>query len=183
MKPVRVKFGKRVVVFRHAQATAATKAARVRAGKRLARMWTKAERMANLRKAWKANGVHVKSNPSGFGQKIVFENGQVRILHTVTTNGSAFYIVDRDTNGKYQTTTAIAVSKSSPLMPAAAYISKEGPPWKRAVKGWHEFLQQKSNPSRSAAGKKLARAYGFFRKGDAIYQRRPGQPAKLIRRL
>ena len=104
MKPVRVKFGKKVVIFRHAKATAATHAARVRAGKRLARMWTNAERMENLRKAWRANGIHVKSNP--------------------------------------------------------------GP-----------------SASRSAAGKRLAKTYGFFRTGDAIYQRRPGQPAKLIRRL
>ena len=45
------KGGKHTVVFRHRKATAATKAKRRAAGKRLAKMWTKAERMANLRKA------------------------------------------------------------------------------------------------------------------------------------
>lgn len=49
------KGGKHTVVFRHKVATAATKAKRRAAGKRLAKMWTKAERMANLRKAWAAN--------------------------------------------------------------------------------------------------------------------------------
>jgi len=49
------KGGRHVVVFRHHVATAATKAKKRAAGKRLARMHTKAERMANLRKAWAAN--------------------------------------------------------------------------------------------------------------------------------
>ena len=56
--PVKVTFrkgGKHVVIFRHRVATAATKAKRRAAGKRLAKMWTKAERMKNLRKAWAAN--------------------------------------------------------------------------------------------------------------------------------
>ena len=55
--PHRVTFrkgGKHTVVFRHRKATKATKAKRRAAGKRLARMWTRAERMANLRKAWAA---------------------------------------------------------------------------------------------------------------------------------
>lgn len=83
MKPVRVKFGKKVVIFRHAKATAATHAARVRAGKRLARMWTPAERMANLRKAWKAKGIHTRrSNPAG--GKIVlckkFRSGEIKYV-------------------------------------------------------------------------------------------------------
>lgn len=34
-----------------------------------------------------------------------------------------------------------------------------------------------------AAGKRLARKWGFFRKGSAIYQKRPGRKSKLIRRL
>jgi hypothetical protein len=34
-----------------------------------------------------------------------------------------------------------------------------------------------------AAGKRLARKWGFFRRGSAIYQKRPGRTAKLIRRL
>lgn len=55
MKPVRVKFGRKVVYFKRAKATAATKAKRRAAGKKLAKMWTKAERMKNLRKAWAAN--------------------------------------------------------------------------------------------------------------------------------
>jgi hypothetical protein len=56
--PIKVTFrkgGRHVVVFRHHVATAATKAKRRAAGKRLAKMWTKAERMANLRKAWAKN--------------------------------------------------------------------------------------------------------------------------------
>lgn len=56
--PHRVTFrkgGKHTVVFKHRKATAATKAKRRAAGKRLAKMWTKAERMANLRKAWAVN--------------------------------------------------------------------------------------------------------------------------------
>jgi len=57
--PHRVTFrkgGKHTVVFKHRVATAATKAKRRASGKRLAKMQTKAERMANLRKAqaaWK----------------------------------------------------------------------------------------------------------------------------------
>ncbi len=51
MKPVRVKFGRKTVTFRHAKATAATRAKRRAAGKRLAKMWTRAERMKNLKKA------------------------------------------------------------------------------------------------------------------------------------
>ena len=56
--PVKVTFrkgGKHVVIFRHHKATAATKAKRRAAGKRLAKMWTAKERAANLRKAWAAN--------------------------------------------------------------------------------------------------------------------------------
>lgn len=56
--PHRVTFrkgGKHTVVFKHRKATAATKAKRRASGKRLAKMWTKAERMANLRKAWAVN--------------------------------------------------------------------------------------------------------------------------------
>lgn len=52
--PTKVTFrkgGRHVVVFRHRKATAATRAMRRAAGKRLARMWTRAERLANLRKA------------------------------------------------------------------------------------------------------------------------------------
>jgi hypothetical protein len=49
------KGGHHVVVFRHHKATAATKAKRRAAGKRLAKMWTAKERMANLRKAWAKN--------------------------------------------------------------------------------------------------------------------------------
>lgn len=45
------KGGRHVVVFKHRKATAATRAMRRAAGKRLARMWTRAERLANLRKA------------------------------------------------------------------------------------------------------------------------------------
>ncbi len=59
MKPVKVTFHqgrKKVkVTFKRSKATAATKAARRRAGHKLAKMWTKAERMVNLRKAWAAN--------------------------------------------------------------------------------------------------------------------------------
>jgi hypothetical protein len=56
--PVKVTFrkgGKHVVIFRHRVATAAGKAKKRAAGKRLAKMWTAKERMANLRKAWAAN--------------------------------------------------------------------------------------------------------------------------------
>lgn len=49
------KGGRHVVIFRHRVATAAGKAKKRAAGRRLAKMWTKAERMANLRKAWAAN--------------------------------------------------------------------------------------------------------------------------------
>ncbi len=49
------KGGRHTVVFRRAKASASTKAKRRAAGRRLARMWTRAERMANLRKAWAAN--------------------------------------------------------------------------------------------------------------------------------
>lgn len=52
----RVVFGKgrnrRVVIFRHKKSKRTTAQKRA-AGRRLARMWTKAERMANLRKAWR----------------------------------------------------------------------------------------------------------------------------------
>ncbi len=51
MKPVKVKFGRKTVIFRHAKATKATKAKRRASGKRLARMQTRAERMRNLKKA------------------------------------------------------------------------------------------------------------------------------------
>jgi len=55
---IRVTFrkgGRHTVVFRRKKASASTKAKRRAAGRRLARMWTRAERMANLRKAWAAN--------------------------------------------------------------------------------------------------------------------------------
>ncbi len=55
MKPVKVKFGRKTVIFKHEHATAAVRAKRRAQGKRLARMWTRAERMANLKKAWAAN--------------------------------------------------------------------------------------------------------------------------------
>ncbi len=59
MRPVKVTFHhgrKKVrVIFKRAKATAAGKAAKRRRGYKLAKMWTKAERMANLRKAWAAN--------------------------------------------------------------------------------------------------------------------------------
>lgn len=55
MKPVKVKFGRKTVIFKHTTATAATRAKRVRQGKKLAKMWSKSERMANLKKAWAAN--------------------------------------------------------------------------------------------------------------------------------
>ena len=45
------KGGKKTVIFKHHKATAATKAKRRAAGKRLARMWTRSERLANLKKA------------------------------------------------------------------------------------------------------------------------------------
>ncbi len=52
----RVVFGKgrnrRVVIFRH-KTSKRTSAKKRAAGRRLARMWTRAERMANLRKAWR----------------------------------------------------------------------------------------------------------------------------------
>jgi hypothetical protein len=63
--PHRVTFrkgGKHTVVFKHRKATASTKAKRRAAGKRLARMWTKAERMANLKKAWAVNRKHKRSH-------------------------------------------------------------------------------------------------------------------------
>ncbi len=92
-----------------------------------------------------------RRNPErGFGQKIVFDNGQVRILHTISRNGSAYYLVDRDTSGSYTTTTAVAVSKHASLMAATPGIPKDSPPWKRAVKAWLEFLRQKTNPRRKA---------------------------------
>lgn len=55
---IRVTFrkgGRHTVVFRRKKASASTKAKRRAAGRRLARMWTRAERMANLRKAWAVN--------------------------------------------------------------------------------------------------------------------------------
>jgi len=55
---IRVTFrkgGRHTVVFKRKKASAATRAMRRRQGKRLAKMWTRAERMANLRKAWAAN--------------------------------------------------------------------------------------------------------------------------------
>ena len=45
------KGGKHTVVFKHHKATAAGRAAKRAAGKRLAKMWTHAERLANLKKA------------------------------------------------------------------------------------------------------------------------------------
>jgi hypothetical protein len=54
----RVVFGrgrnKRVVIFRHKKSKR-TSAKKRAAGRRLARMWTRAERMKNLRKAWAVN--------------------------------------------------------------------------------------------------------------------------------
>jgi hypothetical protein len=55
---IRVTFrkgGRHTVTFKRKKASASTKAKRRAAGRRLARMWTRAERMANLRKAWAAN--------------------------------------------------------------------------------------------------------------------------------
>jgi hypothetical protein len=45
------KGGRHTVVFRHRKATASTRAMRRAAGRRLAKMWTRAERLANLKKA------------------------------------------------------------------------------------------------------------------------------------
>lgn len=42
---------------------------------------------------------------------------------------------------------------------------------------------KRGTAAKRAAGKRLAKKYGFFRKGRAIYQKRPGRPSKLIRRL
>lgn len=55
---IRVTFrkgGRHTVTFKRKTATASTLAKRRAAGRRLARMWTKKERMANLKKAWAAN--------------------------------------------------------------------------------------------------------------------------------
>lgn len=41
----------------------------------------------------------------------------------------------------------------------------------------------KVKASRRARGKALARKYGFIRKGNAIYAKRPGKAPKLIRRV
>ncbi len=49
------KGGRHKVLFKRKVASAATRAKRRAAGRRLAKMWTKSERMANLRKAWAAN--------------------------------------------------------------------------------------------------------------------------------
>ncbi len=61
----RVKFGRKVVHFKRKVASAATKAKRRAAGRRLARMWTPKERMANLRKAWAANRRRGKRKSTG----------------------------------------------------------------------------------------------------------------------
>jgi hypothetical protein len=37
--------------------------------------------------------------------------------------------------------------------------------------------------ARRARGKALARKYGFVRKGNAIYAKRPGRAPKLVRRV
>lgn len=37
--------------------------------------------------------------------------------------------------------------------------------------------------SRRARGKALARKYGFVRKGNAIYAKRPGRAPKLVRHI
>ena len=42
---------------------------------------------------------------------------------------------------------------------------------------------KRGSAAKRAAGKRLAKKYGFFRKGAAIYQKRPGKKSKLIRRL
>lgn len=55
---IRVTFrkgGRHTVTFKRKKASASTRAKRRAAGRRLARMWTRAERMANLRKAWAVN--------------------------------------------------------------------------------------------------------------------------------
>lgn len=41
----------------------------------------------------------------------------------------------------------------------------------------------KVKASRRAQGKALARKYGFIRRGNAIYAKRPGRAPKLIRRV
>ena len=49
---------------------------------------------------------------------------------------------------------------------------------KPGTKGFRSGVAKKR-----ATGKRLARKWGFFRKGSAIYQKRPGKKSKLIRRL
>ncbi len=59
------KGGRHKVLFKRKVASAATRAKRRAAGRRLAKMWTRAERMANLRKAWAANRRRGKRKSTG----------------------------------------------------------------------------------------------------------------------
>ncbi len=61
-----------------------------------------------------------------------------------------------------------------------AFKTKRG---RRVVFHTGRRSKAKVKASRRAHGKALARKYGFVRRGNAIYAKRPGRAPKLIRRV